>query len=57
MFFLLELKHVLVLVKQFASASSIETFLSSRHYSHGSTFSHSDAYKRTNLVKAFKLSK
>jgi len=39
MFFLHELKHVLALVKQFISAS-IETFLSSRYYSHGSSFSY-----------------
>jgi len=38
MLFLHELIHVLVLVKQFSSASSIETFVSSRYYSHVSSF-------------------
>ena len=57
MFFLHELKHVLALVKQFTSASSIETFPSSRYYSHGSSFSHLVVCKRKNLVKAFKFSK
>jgi len=38
MLFSHEIKHVLVLVKQFTSASSIETFLSSRYCSHGSSF-------------------
>jgi len=41
MLFLHELKHILVLVKQFTAASSIETFLSSKYYLHGSSFSHS----------------
>ena len=38
-------------------AFSIETFLSSRYYSHVSTFSNSVVRKRMNLVKAFKFSK
>jgi len=46
MLFLDELKHVLVLVKQFTS--SIETFLSSRYCSLGSSFSHSVICKRRN---------
>jgi len=54
MLFLHELKQVLVLVKQFTSASSIEMFLSSRYYSHGLTFSQLVVCKRRNLVKAFK---
>jgi len=41
MIFLHELKHILVLVKQFTSASSIETFLSSKYYLYGSSFSRS----------------
>jgi len=57
MLFLHELKQVLVLVKQFTSASSIETFLWSKYYSHDSTFSHSVVCKRRNLVNAFKFSK
>jgi len=39
MLFLHELKQVLVLVKQFTSASSMEMFQSNRYYSHGSSFS------------------
>jgi len=57
MLFLHELKQVLVLVKQFTSASSIETFLSSRYYSHVSLFSYSVVCKRRNLVKAIKFNK
>jgi len=57
MLFLHDLKQVLVLVKQFTSASSIETFLSNRYYSHVSSFSHLVVCKRRNLVKAFKFSK
>jgi len=38
MLFLHELKQVLVLVKQFSFIN--RTFLSSRYYSHGSTFFH-----------------
>ena len=38
-------------------SSSIETFLSSRYYSHVSTFSHAAVCKRRHLVKAFKFSK
>jgi len=38
MLFLHELEQVLVLVKQFTSASSIKTFLSNRYYS-DTTFS------------------
>jgi len=34
-----ELKQILVLVKQCTAASSIETFLSSRYYSHVTSFS------------------
>jgi len=55
MVFLHELKQVLVWSNSLAS--SIEKFLSSRYYSHGSTFSHSVVCKRRNLVKAFKFSK
>jgi len=55
MVFLHELTQILVWSNSLAS--SIETFLSSRHYSHGSTFSHSVVCKRRNLVKAFKFSK
>jgi len=55
MLFLHELKHVLVLVKPFTSASSIETFLSTRYHSHGSSFSYSVVCKRRNLVKTFKI--
>ena len=43
---------VLALVKQFTLASSIETFLPSRYYSHVSSFSHLVVCKRRNLVKA-----
>ena len=57
MLFSRELEQVLVLVKQFTSASSIETFLSSRYYSHVSSFSQLVVCKRRNLVKAFKFSK
>jgi len=57
MLFSYELEQVLVLVKQFTSASSIETFLSSRYYSHVSSFSQLVACKPRNLVKAFKFSK
>jgi len=57
MLFLHELEQVLVLVKQFTSASSIDTFLSRRHYSHVSCFSQLVVYKRRNLFKAFKFSK
>ena len=57
MLFLCELEEVLVLVKQFTSVSSIETFLSSRYYSHVSSFSQLDVCKRRNLFKAFKFSK
>jgi len=57
MLFLHELKHVLVLVKQFNSTSSIETLLSSRYYSHGSSIPHSVVCKRRNLVRAFKFNK
>ena len=57
MLFLHELIHVLVLVKQFSSASSIETFLSSRYYSHVSSFSQLVVRKLKNLVKSFKFSK
>jgi len=57
MLFLHELKQVLVLVKEFNSALSIETFLSRRYYSHGSSFSQLVVCKRRNLVKAFKFSK
>jgi len=49
MLFLQELEQVLVLVKQFTSASSIETFLSSRYYSHVSSFYQSVVCKRRNL--------
>jgi len=49
--FLHELEQVLVLAKQFTSASSIETFLSSRYYSHVSSFSQLVLCKRRNLVK------
>jgi len=52
-----ELKQTLVLVKQFCSASSTETFLSSRYYSHGSSFSQLVVCTRRNVVKAFKFSK
>jgi len=52
-----ERKQVFVLVKQFTSASSIEAFLSSRYYSHVSSFLQLVFYKRRNLVKAFKFSK
>jgi len=52
-----ELKQVLVLVKQDISASSIETFLSSRYYSHVTSFSQLVVCERRNLVKAFKFSK
>jgi len=41
MLFLDELKRILVLVKQFTSASSLEKFLSSKYYLQGSSFSHS----------------
>jgi len=51
-----ELEQVLVLVKQFSAASSIETFLSSRYYSHASSFYQLVVCKRRNLVKAFKFS-
>ena len=57
MLFLHELKQVLVLVKPFTSASSVETFLSSRYYLHVSSFSKLVVCKRRNLVKAFKFSK
>ena len=57
MLFLHELEQVLILVKQFTSASSIETFLSSRYYSHVSSFSQLVVCKRRNLVKAFEFSK
>jgi len=57
MLFLHELEQVLVLVKQFTSASSIDTFLSSRYYSHVSSFSQRVVCKRRNLFKAFKFSK
>jgi len=50
MVFLHELKQVLVWSNNLAS--SIETFLSSKYYSHGSFF-HSVVCKRRNLVKAF----
>jgi len=52
-----DLEQVLVLVKHFAAASSIETFLSSRYYSHVSFSSQLVVCKRRNLVKAFKFSK
>jgi len=52
-----EPKEVLVVVKQFTSSWSIETFLSSRYYSHGSSFSLSVVCKLRNVVKAFKFSK
>jgi len=45
-----ELKQVLVLVEQFTSASSIETFLSSTYYSHVSSFSQLVVCKRRNLA-------
>jgi len=48
MLFLHELKQVLYWSNSLAS--STETFLSSRCYSHGSTFSHSVYCKRRNLV-------
>jgi len=57
MLFLHELQQVLVLVKQFTSVSSIETFLSSRYYSHVSSFSQLVVCKWKNLFKAFKFSK
>ena len=57
MLFLHERKQILVLVKQFTSASSVEMFLSSRHYSHSSSFSQLVVCKRRNLDKAFKFSK
>ena len=57
MIFLHELKHVLVFVKQFTSASSRETFLSSRYYSQGSSFYHSVVCKRRNLVNTFSANK
>jgi len=50
-------EQVLILVKQFTSASSIEMFLSCRYYSHVSSFSQLVVCKRRNLVKAFKFSK
>jgi len=53
MLFAHELKQVLLLVKQFTSASSIVTFLSSRYHSHGSSLSQLVVCKRRNLVKAF----
>ena len=46
MLFLHERKQALVLVKQLTSASSIETFLSTRYYSCGSSFSHSIVCKQ-----------
>jgi len=46
MLFSHELEQVLLLVKQLTSASSIETFLSSKHYSHGSSFSQLVVCKR-----------
>ena len=52
-----ELEQVLILVKQFTLASSVETFLSNRYYSHVSSFSQLVVCKRRNLVKAFKFSK
>jgi len=55
--FLHELEQVLVLVKQFTSASSIDTFLSRRYYSHVSSFSQLVVCRRRNLFKAFKFSK
>jgi len=51
--FLPKLKQVLMLVKQFTSASSIKTFLSSRYCSHGPSFSQLVVCKRRNLVNAF----
>jgi len=57
MFFLHKLKHILVLVKQLISASSIEAFLSNKYYSHSSSFSLSVVRNGRNLVKAFKFSK
>jgi len=51
MLVLRELEQVFVLVKQCTSASSIETFLSSRYYSHVSYFSQSVVCGRKNLVK------
>jgi len=39
MLFLHELEQIFVWVKQFTSASSTETFLSSGYYSHVSSFS------------------
>ena len=53
MLFLHKLEQVLVLVKQLTSASSIETFLSSRYYSHVSSFSQLVVCKRRDLVKGF----
>ena len=49
MLFLHERKQILVVVKQFTSASSIEMFLSSRYYSHSSSFSQLVLCKRRNL--------
>jgi len=53
MLFFHELEQVLVLVKLFTSASSIETFLSSRYYSLVLSFSQLVVCKQRNLVKAF----
>jgi len=53
MLFLHEIEQVLVLVKHFTSASSLETFLSSRYYWHVSSFFQLVVCKRRNLVKAF----
>ena len=57
MLFLHEHEQVLILVKQFASASLIDTFLSSRYHSHVSSFSQLVVCKRRNPFKAFKFSK
>jgi len=43
-------KQVLVLVKQFTSAPSVETFISNRYSTHGSSFSHSVVCKLRNMV-------
>ena len=53
MLFLHELKQVLVLVKQFTSAPSVETFILNRYYTHGSSFFHSVVCKLRNTAKEF----
>jgi len=57
MLFLHELEQVLVLVKQITSASSIDMFLSKRHYSHVSCCSQLVVCKRRNSFKTFQFSK